>query len=66
MARKRSSRFRKAKDAQKQLEQIEEAQQAVREGKLPKRIDSIEKSKQRFRNSLKKIRKADDVRKEFD
>ena len=44
-----------------QLEGIEEAQRKVRNGKLDKVIDSIEKSKQRVKNKLKEIRNLSDL-----
>jgi hypothetical protein len=61
MGRKRGRRFRKVKDAQEQLEQIEKAQQAARRGKLRKKIDSVEKSKRRLANSLKKVKTREDA-----
>jgi hypothetical protein len=62
----RRSRFKKARHAQEQLEQVEQAQKAARKRKLPLKIDSIEKSEQRLRNSLKQIRNADDAFAEFE
>ena len=66
MGKKKARRFRKAKDAKEQLEEIEKAQEAVRRGKLRKQIDSIAKSKQRFKNALDEIRDADDATEEFE
>ena len=60
------SRFKKAIDAQEQLDQIQQAQKAARQRKLRLRIDSIEKSEHRLRNCLKQIRKADDAFTEFE
>jgi hypothetical protein len=54
-------RFKTASVAQRQLEEIEHAQ--AEEGH--EQIASIEKSKQRFRNSLKRIHNADDAHEQF-
>jgi hypothetical protein len=66
MGRKRGSRLRKTADAQKQFEQIEKRQRRVRRRKERKKIDSSEKSKKRERNFLGRIRRAGDLREEFD
>jgi hypothetical protein len=60
-ARQKGDRFREGDDPQQQLEEIEKAQQEVREGKSRKLIDSIEKSKQRLKNRLRRIRGLDDL-----
>lgn len=62
----RRSRFKSAQDAQEQLHQIQAAQKAAHERKIRVRIDSIEKSKQRFLNTLRQIKDADDAHHEFD
>ena len=64
--RSRRSRFKTAQDAQDQLRQIEQAQADVRTGKSRAIIESIEKSRQRFRNSLGNIRSLDDAHEQFD
>jgi hypothetical protein len=66
MGRKRGSRFRKAIDAQKQFEQIEQKQREIREGKIPGVIDSIEKSKQREKNAHRRVRRPADAGTEYD
>ena len=58
-------RFKKAGDALEQLEGIEKAQDAARQGKLPKIIDKINKSEQRFDHSLKQIKTKQDAFDEF-
>ena len=54
-------RFKTASAAQRQLEEIEHAQAE----KGHEQIASIEKSKERFRNSLKQIHNADDAHEQF-
>ncbi len=66
MGRKRGSRFRRGSDEQKQLEEIEKAQQAARKKKIRKLLDSIKKSEQRFQNRLNKVRRPADAREEFE
>ena len=61
----RRKRFKRARDAADQLRQIESAQSRAREGTEPAIIDSIEKSRQRFRNALSNIRSLDDANEEF-
>ena len=61
----RRRRFKHARDAAEQLRQIEGAQARSREGTEPAIIDSIEKSRQRFRNALSNIRSLDDANEEF-
>jgi hypothetical protein len=65
MGRRRGSRFRKTADAQEQFEQIEKRQRQGRRKKARKTIDSIEKSRQRERNFLGRIRRPADLREEF-
>jgi hypothetical protein len=60
-ARGRGDRFREGDDAQQQLEEIEEAQRKVRQGKIRKVIDSIEKSEQRLKNQFKGVRRREDL-----
>ena len=66
MGRKRGSRFRKVIDAQEQLEQIEKAQRDARQGKIAKKIERTDKSKQRLANSLRRIRTESDAPEEFE
>jgi hypothetical protein len=66
MGKKRRKKFRKVIDAQEQLDQIEEAQRRYRQGRADKKIDSIEKSKQRDKNARKRIRSPEDLAEEFD
>jgi RHS repeat-associated protein len=58
-------RFKKGADDLEQLVSIEKAQQAVREGKLDKVIDNIEKSVNRLTNRLDKIKSYKDSIDEF-
>jgi hypothetical protein len=62
----RRSRLKTAGDSQTQLQQISSAQKAARQRKITIAIDSIEKSKQRFLNSLRRIKDADDAYREFE
>ena len=64
-AKGKRSRFKTGNDALAQLESIEHAQQAARKRKLRVRIDSIEKSEQRLRNSLDRIQNLSDANEEF-
>jgi len=66
MARKRGSRFRKAIDAQEQLEGIEQTQQDARKRKVAKIIERTDKSEQRFNNATARIRKVSEAPEEFD
>lgn len=59
-------RFKSARDAQDQLRQIESAQKAARSRRIKVRIDSIEKSRQRFVNKLREIKDVDDAINEYD
>lgn len=69
MGRKRGSRFRKAIDAQEQLEGIEKAQRKARGEARKKRpdriIERIDKSQKRFDNACKRIRTFEDAPHEF-
>ena len=65
MARKRGSRFRKASDAQEQLEGIEKAQRDSRKKRTGKIIERIDKSQKRLDNSLDRLRSPQDVEEEF-
>jgi hypothetical protein len=62
----RRSRLKTVSDSQTQLQQISSAQKAARQRKITTAIDSIEKSKQRFLNSLRRIKDADDAYREFE
>jgi len=62
----RRSRLKTASEKQSQLREIELAQKISRQGKIRVKVDSIEKSKQRFLNSLREIRNADDAIREFE
>jgi hypothetical protein len=53
-------------DAFDQLEEIEEAQRKVRQGKSNQIIDSIEKSKQRAKDRLKDIANDPDLLDDLD
>jgi hypothetical protein len=64
--RPRRSRFKRSQDAHDQLQQIEQAQKISRARKSPAIIESIEKSRQRFRNSLGDIQSLDDAYEQFD
>jgi hypothetical protein len=57
--------FKSGKDAQEQLEGIEEAQQQNRARGQPNRIQSKEKSNQRLNNQLKNATSKADADKEF-
>jgi hypothetical protein len=59
--RQQGDRMTSTDDALKQLDEIEEAQKKVRQGKSKQIIDSIEKSRQRAKNRLKEIRNPDDL-----
>jgi hypothetical protein len=61
----RRSRFKTALDSQEQLEEIELAQKAARKGKIKKRIDNTEKSRQRLMNSLRSIRSEDEAYQQY-
>jgi hypothetical protein len=61
VARQKGDRFRSGDDPLQQYEEIEAAQQKYRQGKSDQIIDSTEKSRQRAKNFLKKIRKVLDV-----
>ncbi len=52
-SREKGDRFKEGDDAQKQYEEIEQAQRKVRQRKSNQIIDSIEKSRQRDRNTLR-------------
>ena len=62
----RRARFKRPVDAADQLSQIEQTQRAVREGKLHRIVDNVDKSKQRFRNGLRRVRDLDDAIEDFD
>jgi len=62
----RRSRLKTAKDAQSQLEQISAAQKKAQQRKIQVAINSIEKSRQRFLNSLRRIRNVDDAYREYE
>jgi hypothetical protein len=62
----RRSRFKTAADAQRQVNEIAAAQRAARKGIIRKRIDSIEKSKQRLHNGIGRIKNAQDAYDEFE
>lgn len=62
----RRSRLKTARDKLIQLQQIENAQLASRQRTIRVKIDSIEKSKPRLRNSLQDIRNAEDALREFE
>ena len=63
-ARQRGDRLRADDDASDQLEEIEEAQRRIRQGKAKGIIDSIEKSRQRAKQQLDDIRSLDDLKEE--
>lgn len=58
-------RIQSGKNALDQLLGIEAAQEAARAGKSGQRIDSIEKSKQRLKDFLDKIKTLEDAEREF-
>jgi RHS repeat-associated protein len=60
-SRELGKRFRSTDDPLQQLEEIENAQDAVRKGKSNQIIDSTEKSRQRARNFLNKVKKLEDA-----
>ncbi len=60
-SREKGDRWKSGDDELQQLEEIEKAQQSVREGKIKKQIDSIEKSKQRAKHKLDRIKSLDDA-----
>jgi hypothetical protein len=60
-ARQLGDRFTSADVPLQQLEEIEQAQQQVRDQGKPEAIESIEKSKQRVKNWLRSIRRASDL-----
>jgi predicted Zn-dependent protease len=60
-AREQGDRFRTGDDPSQQRDEIHEAQRRVRQKKLKKKIESIEKSKQREENEFKTIRKREDL-----
>lgn len=67
MSRKRGSRFRKASDAQEQLEGLEQAQRNSRKKRTGNFINRTDKSTQRLKNDCRqKIRKPSDSEGEFD
>jgi len=65
MGRKRGSRFRKASDAQEQLQDLEQAQRESRKKRTGKLIARTDKSAQRFDNALRqRIRRPADTEEE--
>ncbi len=64
-SREKGDRWKSADDPLQQLEEIEEAQKEVRKGKIDHHIDSIEKSRQRAKHRLRRIRSFEDS-KNFD
>jgi hypothetical protein len=63
--RKKSRRFRTGSDDLEQLKGIEKAQNRARQRKIKKKIDSIEKSRQRVKNRFRRIKNRDDAEREF-
>ncbi len=60
-ARQVGDRMRSSDNTLEQLESIEAAKALVDKGKLKKPIDSIQKSKDRFKNTLRNIKNLDDL-----
>jgi hypothetical protein len=63
--RKTSRRFRPGAADTDQLKGIEKAQTRARQRKIMKKIDSIEKSRQRVKNRFRRIANRDDAEREF-
>jgi hypothetical protein len=59
--RQKGKRMKLGDNALQQLDEIEKTQQDVRQGKSKQIIDSIEKSKQRAKNMLKRILRLEDL-----
>jgi hypothetical protein len=66
MGRKRGSRFKRASDAQEQLESIEKAQKKRRSKRVGPLIERIDKSAQRLDDALKRIKTPEERKDEFD
>ena len=60
------SRFRNAGDAQDQLESIEKEQTGFRRRKKGERIARIEKSKQRWKDANRNLRRREDFEADYD
>jgi hypothetical protein len=63
--RKKSRRLRTGSDELDQLKGIEKAQKRARQRKIKKKIESIEKSRQRVKNRFRRITDRDDAEREF-